>query len=1056
MVKIASKTNLDYLFYDFTCSVETEAVSCFCLPWLRRAMRLGDNQLIDTQRLNLLRWHASVCADGTYDRSKAWKKTLSEKTGLSPATVTNMCDVSEERSFRDKTMSALARPSDEAFIDTLGFEVEAEARKARGYKTNQQLLSQLAQVSRRDEYADICLKEDVSLLAEERERALSRLAASKVREREHSARWRTDDQAVWWQGGKRSDRLADEHVLPMHDSERRAVRKLFKKLVKGSSSETTIVEAFPHSGIAFALQALLPDQEYFQRNYPGGIVHVHIGAIQHRDRLRDRLKKELLKEDSDGNDRRYQSFPVEKRLANHLHANSQLLVIHGASAIPEHSKAFVENLSNALQETSKNQANRGISRLLLTSWDVGEFYYLNDRKPRRVTYDAEVDAESATAYFREALQYYRRLRGRQLQEGRAVGPRAENTVLKQVDYHYERKMGGATEFPSAIRYRAFCASDTRTPSPFDPTQGIWRRVDADMRNRIPEFTDCFADIQSDLRTYHAQERYDDLVSLRLISTGIFFFSSEMLDLLKAHEGSAGFAKCASFSSGSLRGKYVSLTDSASENSPAMKVATMPLLVRSVIQDDWMRYEADTRRVVHEALGNILFEFALDEDVEAWEKELPYSPPWGEVHLIMALEAIRHFMRAAQSSDDGDAAQLTRQALDVYDSLLERGTFPNETDLEDRRPAGELSRAHGLHALKYEALCLLSKDGKGKEAPRGLDPHSTIIYFRELGITLTRLLRTKEAKQAFMSALLEPGISLLERSYILSHQLNACLVSGDISEARSILDDLRELERFEGLEAPDRDNIGRRNDAREAALLNAEDLSSQSRAAWKRLSDDGLFSYAGDRALSYIDAHLPRGDGDTRKLNELSEVWAISERASQFAHENGFEHERLRLEIRRASIARALSCPEASVAILESVGLDLARHCGAEMLFREFQFEAATVLNVLGRPKYGFVAYAWPAFQSLRGRSASFWIEKANSVCDKLLRSMPNFPDEILSPLGENDFWIEIERLNRTSYYPFSSVDLLPSRAEVEHFFDKLSSEQDRQRYKEILESSNSG
>ena len=162
-----------------------------------------------------------------------------------------------------------------------------------------------------------------------------------------------------------------------------------------------------------------------------------------------------------------------------------------------------------------------------------------------------------------------------------------------------------------------------------------------------------------------------------------------------------------------------------------------------------------------------------------------------------------------------------------------------------------------------------------------------------------------------------------------------------------------------------------------------------------------------------------------------------------ARNDGLEHERLRVEIRRATICRRLGYPGVAEAILDQVGLDLGRHGGDELVFREFQLESAETLSTLGRAKYAFAAYAYPSFAWLRHGQATAWVERARASCLRLLDQIATSAGEVLPVLEEHPYWKLSESIDRSLAHPFFSVDLLPRTEAVKSTCIALASEETR-------------
>lgn len=994
---------------------------------------MNERDLNGKQRVNLICWHAMSCPDGTSKSGRPWKRDLAELVGVSPAMVTKLSQISildAKPGVSHETIRKLSHADDEAFLSVLGLQNVAVPTRANSPLPNQTWVKLFAQVSDQDAYVDLCIEYGVKVHSEHEDAAKNRAEAREQQQRDATARWRADDDAYWFQPCRPVSKQETIEV-PMHRSEVGAVQDLFRALTLSTTvSKTAVINALPFCGLAHALQRILPTCEGFESRYRGGIHHLHIGALEYPHDARTRLSKKLVMRLDDEDDT-FRHQTVERKIAKQLNDQDQLLVIHGASAIPEQALTFIRRLSDEFEALSESAIRKGTCRLILTSWEPGAFSYLNNRKSISFEYRPEISSDEALAYFKDTLDHYRIIRGRAAQV--AIGPRAENAILKRAAHHYRSKKAAFTEVPSAVRYRAFCASDTNNASPFDPTQGVWGRINNEWRQSVPEISDCLSDIQSDIRNFSSKLASDDLLALRVVSTGLFFLTSDMLGRLKENSISRNLLQSASVTY-HLQSKYVNFQPDDEEAESGRYTA--PLLVRAIVQDDWMRFDQSSRCKIHEAIGDTLRDMMYADGLEDPQREIPYQYPWDDSGVALALEAIRHFSRAAKSSSRTNAVNIMRKALQTYDDFLEDGTFSASDTDASRQTAGILSRSHGLQALKYEALCLLSNDGAGIEPPLGARDKEQIAFFRELGITLSRMLRPQDSLVAFESCLRLDCLTNLDRSYVLAHSVSACILIGDLNRAASYLKKSREIEEIE-VDSEVLQSIISRNDARAAMLSLALGRRQESRSRWERIADDGIIPFQGDRALSYFDSLLASPLALKKDRSLADSMWANIEHASHSALESFFDHERLRIDIRKASLARLLGFPKAAEAMLEHVGLDIAKHSGAEVLFREFQLESAETLHALQRPRYAFVAYAWPAFQSLRRRSVEPLLRRSKTLCMRLLSKMNTVSTEPFPSIGSSRFWAAINRTSDDNHYPLFSVDLLPASDDVERYFREL-------------------
>ena len=1026
------------------------------LGWRRAGTDMPDSdgkKIKGYQRVNIVRWHNEACQDG-------WKGSLAAELGMTPSWMTKWCKFVDQGHLAvpsRETTEAFERLTDSRFLELLGFDHGLLAATLHGGWSNQ--LNRFAKIARLDDYVDLCHALGGKTKTKYREQAEARITERRKRDVQDERAWRTDENAYWLQPAESLHNQERALRPPMHDRELEEIEILFNILIAGETDGgTTVVSALPYNGLSYALQRILPDQRLFKSYYRGGIHHLHVGALRNPRSIRRRVAEAILGANS-VSDKDLNRGESERSIANHLKAFGQLLIIHGASAIPSSGRSFIEKLSESLAASSGangKDTNPSVSRLLLTVWEDGDFKHLNHRSARRIHFEPNVERSKAEDFFQVALEHYRVVRGSELVDGSKLGPRAENSVVKWIGHHYSSRVMPYSEFPASIRFRAFCASDVGNPSPFDPTQGVWRRTDEIMRKKIPEISDCFTDLRSDLRTYHPSSPYH-VLSLRLVSTSILFFSSAMLQRLINHDHAGKHLTDDAFShdaekralpfSNEIRlSKYLSTLDPVHVGELYVERVVSPLLVRSLVQDDWMEgvhaeQPGTSRRDIHDALGDILRGMAASESTITSEPslshELLYSWPWGDGRVVCALESIRHYSRASESSAEMGATDVadavTRKALAVYDDFLEQGTFSRALGRLEDRPSGRISRERGLHSLKYEALCLLSSDGLGNLAPRGLDASSQVAFFREIGITLTRMLRPIEACRAFDTAMNISAIPPGAKSYLIAHAIRAYLMLGDIRHAKKLLSDAQTLEPLI-IDEAEYHRAKQRHVAREAEIYLADRDALRSREAWGTIVESGLIPFFGDRAISYFDTMLSQERELLEDSTKVDELWSSIERSLRLAQEEGLENERLQIEVRRAKLARLLGHPRVAEAILDHVGLDLVKHSGAEVLFREFQIESAETLRSMKRPKYAFVAYAWPAFQSLRRRAARPLIERVVRLCQDLLCEILAGFDEALPDLSNNKFWNEIRRLDENNLYPFFSVDLLPSEPEITKFF----------------------
>ncbi len=388
---------------------------------------MGEAEIDFKQRVNLVCWHAMSCPDGTRKLGKPWKKEMANRAGISQSLVTKMSQVAARKGaigFKKETMRQLCALKDEAFLGILGFKDKAKSTPAASSAPNQRWVIKFIHAASPDDYVDLCIEYGVAVVSELMALARSR---AEVRERQHieaTARWRADEAAYWFVPCSEK-RQPEVNQVPMHRCEVEEIHRLFRALTSSATtSKTTIVHALPYCGIAHALQQVLPTCEGFNRYYRGGVHHLHIGALEYTSDARSKLSKHLLVRSGDDDDD-YRQWSVEKKIARQLHNLNQMLIIHGASAIPEDALRFLRKLSDELEVASDKQIPKGVSRFILTAWKPGAFGYFNNRRPVLFDYRVSVSSEDALKYFNEALEHYRVIRGRA--SHKIAGPRAENS-----------------------------------------------------------------------------------------------------------------------------------------------------------------------------------------------------------------------------------------------------------------------------------------------------------------------------------------------------------------------------------------------------------------------------------------------------------------------------------------------------------------------------------------------------------------------------------------------------------------------------------------------------
>jgi|GEM_PF-4219971 len=990
------------------------------------------------QKLQIIQWHAVFCLDGNTKGGRNWKSALANRLGCKPSAITKWTKSGYSFSRKSTASEALAALQDEAFFDALLGQEEADAQKR----------PQLPTFTNANHYAHILRSVGLKLRAEG-DAAAKKHDATLLRQRK---RWRNFTKEYVYVAARPPD--GDTGGVPLHPDEEREVRKIYDTLKEPAARQDgilpTVVSAAPHSGISHLLYRLFPLQPDVREYYPGGFHHLHLEALERMKDAGRVVKDKLIGEDVElhGADEKIKGW--NRLIAEKLCMTGGLLIVHGASSAVEagsKSLSFLVEIARNINKASQENfyTKRRCSRLLLIGWDLAGLGRLNNGNTKTVEFSPALNSGGeAFEYFKNCAEYYWQLRSDLSGQLPFELQRPANNSIKRVEHHYRIvDEEGFKPMPSSVRFRAFSVTDVHAPSPLDPTQGIWDRLNDELRSRVPEIYLALGDLQNYVRSLRPAKKENELEAIRLSSTALFQFSAEMHGrLIKNHAGLIGttYEELDLTIFGS-QGNFLRLNE-------GRKSLISPLLVRALIQDDWIEFGPEHRAAVHAAIAEELYTLTAENDLETMARVLPYSARRGNQQIFFALEAIRHFMRAARTASSEDKEKLTQKALETYDRFLEPGMFAAS---DEKAVSGKwrLSRAFGMDSLKFEALCLLSEDGYGNSPPIGLDKVRTARYFRELGITLTHNMRPAEALEAFHRAVPNTVPNSAEQAYVFSHQITAELDNGQIDKAKVSLARCREIEFGLPAESDSRNRIKERNKAREAAIALAEEGPPAARSMLPDLAEGGLTDYSGQRALLFIDAHLPPfPETEDADLTTLNQTLVATEQARTEAWRRGFKHERVRLSIRRARIYRLLGLPKAAVPVLERVGEELHRDGGSETAYREFQLASAETLLAIGQPGYAFAAYAWPAFQALDRLNVPARREFARRLCLHLLDKFNEC--EKLSEEDQNPFRQYIAETDRYVIHPSFSFRLLPSDDELSNFFEQFMTAAGRERYKQAL------
>ena len=994
----------------------------------------------ENRKLKILQRHARLCQDGSTVGGKAWKKKLSEALCVKQPTISKIIRTGFRYDKMSPTRKALVDLSDKDLEQILG----VSARSGLANQSDVPLM--LSDISD-EQYASIA-KDCGLLLSKEGERLVSKY---EIQKRWAELRWRGDGApCTKVPVGKDHDKF---WPVPVHESEYKAISGIFSELTEAPERNqgvpALVIHAAPHSGISHLLYRLLPRQERFREFYPAGIFHLYLDMLKQLETAGREVAMTMLGMTD------FADQPKKMRwaefIADKLVKTGGLLIIHGASSAINAKNARLRQFISSLADEIENKTKTGggvqkrCTRLLLTAWDLNHFRELNGKKVKTIEFRPELKSgQEALCYLNDCIEFYRRLRA-QVTEKTDLFARPGNNIFKRVQHHYSEVMTtGLTLLPSSVRFRAFCMSDVYSPSPFDPTQGIRNRLDNQLRNNAPEITFTLGDVQTYIRALQPSGKELDLQAIRLGSTALFFLTNSMLKELGKRVGLKVSLDQIQILQNTAANEFLYVR----KNAHGHEEVVLPLLMRTLIQDDWIHFDPDDRCRIHLAIGDILEELARSNDRTSMERELPYLPPWGNGQIVFALESIRHYMRASQVSDVEKAQETVKKALVVYDTYLERGMFSQTRDKNLEHSLGFLARAYGMHSLKYEALCLLSQDGYGKKPPLGIEEKDKSRFYQEIGITLTHLLRPGEALDFFNLAVEKMTEGSVEWAYALSHRITAALEAGKVREARNdLIKCQRMVKKFEA-SSSERESINMRNQARKAAIRFAQGKVSAVEPILEGIAAEGLTKFTGDRSILYIDTHLPPLPSKGVNLEVLGFILMTLEQARNDALKNGFEHERIRLDIRRARIYWLLCIPQAAEPVLERVGIEL--HCfgGSEMVFREFQAISSVTLCDLGRPSYAFSAYAWPAFVALDQKNVPIRRDEVRRICIHLLDNFNE--DEQLPNLKENYFQKAIKECKDDTDHPAYSFDLLPPANEIENCFEKLQTEEGRKEFLKAL------
>lgn len=856
------------------------------------------------------------------------------------------------------------------------------------------------------------------------------------------------------------DELSREVVL--HETEMAKLREIVAALApKRGRARGVVVESRAHFGGRFLIHHL-PAVKDFQALYPGGVWHVRADRLLTLDepadapRLADELEG-LLREVQDpiSGSGSYNPRVLLKSLAS----QRQLLVVHNLSALPPiegrpHSAfAVIERLSSLI---SSELPNTSPVPLLVNEWPRS--IRLAADRFNTLKLDPRITSGEARDYFDKMLNHYRGER-RMAGEGPLCDELLSNDWprKKRIDWHYHEigrlpdpensGTGERAVTPASVRFRAICLSNARNFSCHDATQGFNRMVGPGLLGKVPEVETINEDIVALLQSGTLTEPEVD--ALRLISTGVYFFSKGMLERLWVARGDDKRLHAIKIH-GSL--------DFVSHMSGRDDAFVMSQIVRAAIQDEWIQTDSHTRTQWHAAIAHDLAKAFHDDQSLRYgpadpRDEFPVQPPWNDGRILFATEAVRHYVRAFQSHPDGEPDHV-HSAHKIYRELGE--SFDTDRS-DDPKPRSlkTLSRATGQYRLKIELLGLLSKNGDAMnpEPALGLNPINVAYYHLEVGKTYAVLLNLQNSQKAF-----ERGLEIVgedqcltcarARLMLFSHQITSFLEAGAFKQALAVQLRMRgDIERLKNM-GGDPNVLSReraRRIARLAAILTAKSRSAQSIVtgktfrAWaiqlfRVLCDDEMVPrLQGERALGFLDALIEPAAAElarssTIDIMEQTEAWILCEQLQSTSLDVGNQFQNLAFETRRARIVRrsAVSTggPQVAEAILDRVGIALGRFGGSEKEFKEFQIESAATLISLGRPRYALAAYALPARDQLEGTSAEALKRRLQAVIDRASSELDRNSGDAAPFVGAPNYR-ELYIKTTNGQDPFYSLPLLP-------------------------------
>ncbi len=367
----------------------------------------------------------------------------------------------------------------------------------------------------------------------------------------------------------------------------------------------------------------------------------------------------------------------------------------------------------------------------------------------RESFRPEMKSEDVAVYFDRMVAVYSGLRGTK-EIGTIVADRAR---WARIDRHYGSlsrdgfKSPRKKVSPASVRFRAACLSNIGNFSAHDATQGFHRLIGMRLLEKAAEFSAVWEDVRAHLQVSKSSSRgMKQIWALRLVSTGLYSFSKQMLESVLARRP----ADCSLPKDVTLDEAEEGLYVSTDREVPSVYVASMT--VKSIVQDDWRSESPNSRAWCHEVIGDLLVESANRPTGGRFKVEYPFPAPWNDETIIFRSEAIRHYVRAAESSssDGSEKTTLRKKILSQFHHL---GEHFDDYQHVLRVPPRHLSMGRGQYRLKLELLHLLLQDPENWR-PAGflkLGPASEIAFLREIGIAFHRLLMIGQAEAALRSA-----------------------------------------------------------------------------------------------------------------------------------------------------------------------------------------------------------------------------------------------------------------------------------------------------------------